>query len=550
MMARTGRRLGAAALLAAAAFAPRLLPATAASGGTDTGVVNMSRTTNMAEGEVPLAVDPQNPLNLASVSNTFQADGPGGAPLGNGLMSMAAYLSNDGGQTWRVNRLQQGGLGTVPNPTGALTGASPEFSDLGNTVTSDADAAYDNHGNLYIESGCLHTIRANLDEVAHIWHSSDGGRTFDGPYTAISVIQQEHEELDRPWFAVDNSGGPRDGTVYIGFETGPFTDDPPKVFMKKSTDHGKTWSDTVRVDDGFYRTQFNPRQRPVVGADGAVYSVYDRAAITNTPLNSQVSPIELTLARSTDGAATFERFTVDANVTRVQSPDEALPAYSEMIPAIAADPTTPGRVVVAWPEALNASNSRILARVTQDGGAHWSSRIDMTDDPAAVANQHDHVALHWLGDGRLAVGWRDRRNTGGSWTSSFHEWARLLGPDGSGLKPLSRAVELSAGGQPAEAAFRGATMPDEFQGLTATSTSLLATWAQPVGSYTDVVFRGIPLSAFTPVPAAPPPRPAQQLPNTATPTTPWTGLSVAILFLLGGPGMAATTLPQHRRRSQ
>src|SRR4029077_510963 len=288
-------------------------------------------------------------------------------------------------------------------------------------------------------------------------------------YTAVSVVQSEHEELDRPWFAVDNSGGPRDGTLYLAFETGPFTDDPPKVFLKQSTDHGRTWSDTVRVDDGTYETQFNPRNRPVVDAGGKVAIVYDRSPVTNTPFNSQQAPIQLVLATSADGGQTFTRSVVDDSVTRVQSPDEALPNYSEMIPAIAADPTTPGRLAVAWPQAVDATNSRVVARVTTDGGQHWGPRIDLADDPAIIPDQHDHVSLRWMPDGRLAASWRDRRASGGTWTDAFQEWARLFRPDAaSGLRASGRSVELSQGPQAPEAAFRGPTMPDEFQGLAST----------------------------------------------------------------------------------
>src|SRR5438034_38968 len=94
-------------------------------------------------------------------------------------------------------------------------------------------------------------------------------------------------KLDQPWLAADTSGGPFDGTLYVTFETSPFVDDPPKVFVKRSSDQGRTWGATVRVDAGFYKTQFNPRQRPVVGADGTLYIVYVEAPPTVTPFAPQ-----------------------------------------------------------------------------------------------------------------------------------------------------------------------------------------------------------------------------------------------------------------------
>src|SRR2546423_3791237 len=208
-------------------------------------------------------------------------------------------------------------------------------------------------------------------EVETIWHSNDGGVTWapDRGYEAVNATE-ELKELARPWLAVDNSGGVHDGRLYTTFETTPFVDVPPEVFAKHSDDHGATWSPTVRVDDGTYETQWNPRNRPAVGPDGALYVVYDRAPVTATPFVTYEGPIVLVVARSTDGGETFQRFVADTEVHRVVSPDAATPQYTEMIPAIAADPPRPARLAVAWPEAQGADSSRIMLRYSGDGGAH------------------------------------------------------------------------------------------------------------------------------------------------------------------------------------
>ena len=94
-----------------------------------------------------------------------------------------------------------------------------------------------------------------------------------------------------------------------------------------------------------------PRNRPVVGPDGALYIAYVRSLVTVTPFAPQTAPIQLVVARSTDGGQTFQGYQVDDDIHRVTSPDEATPKYTEMIPAIAADPGHAGRLAVAWPEA-------------------------------------------------------------------------------------------------------------------------------------------------------------------------------------------------------
>ena len=524
-----------AAAIAAAATAAQ--PAVSAAPQQVSGApVNVSHTTDYAEGEVPMAVEPNNPLHVAAASNTWAPTLPppaGQTPSVNGLMMSAVYTSLDGGKTWRTSRPDTGGIGRVANPLAAIPGSPADFKDLGNADTTDADVVFDRHGNLFFASGAAHNLSHNFREVETVYRSTDGGVSWQPPSTAVDSLQ-ERDELDRPWLTVDNSGGPRDGTLYTTVETGAFTDDPPRVLVKRSVDHGLTWAPSVRVDDGVYATQFNPRARPTVDGAGALYVAYDRSPIVNTPFNPQVAPIELVVARSTDGGQTFTRTVADADVTRVTSPDEALgSSYSEMISAVAADPGTPGRVAVAWPEAIDASNSRIMARLSTDGGAHWSPRVDVADDAPGYPNQHDHVAIRWGPDGRLGIGWRDRRASGGSWTSNFQEFARVFAVDSHGtLSPSGPAVELTDRPQLPESGYKGPTMPDEFQGLAVSQTGLMMTWVQPVGATTDLMFRSVPLSALGAAetsPSGPPDTPARDhgLPDTGTP------FPAALLWLIG-----------------
>ena len=460
----------------------------------DTGIVTVSNERGVSQGEEPLSVNPLNPYELTTVANVFQPNVP--APLnpfvgGSGLQDSRIYSSRDGGRTWLTQKLDQGGLGRIetPLPEGAN---SPEFSDAFNIVNTDSDSAWDRHGNAYYESGDIHGLYHDGHETATLWRSSDGGVKWgpDRGYTAVDA-EEEHSELDRPWLAVDNSGGPHDGRLYITFETTPFADIPPEVYVKHSDDHGATWSPTVRVDDGTYETQWNPRNRPVVGADGALYVVYDRAPVTATPFAEYDGPIALVLARSTDGGQTFKRFVVDSDVRRLVDPDEATPAYTEMVPAIATDAATPGRVAVAWPQANGPDGSRILMRTTTDGGEHWGARVDVADDPASENDQHDHVTLAWLPGGPLFAGWRDRRCCGGSFDNSYQQWVRAI---------PGRTLEYSDGPEKPTGEGRGQLQPDEFQGLVATRLGVGLTWSRLGSDGMDhLTFRSAPPSAFRPV---------------------------------------------------
>jgi hypothetical protein len=477
----------------------------------DTGIVNVSGSPGLSEAEEPLAVDPRNPYRLTTVANVFHPIAP--APLdkvfgGGGIDDTRVYSSRDGGIHWKTRKLDVGGLGPLKLPLPPLMGSAPEFSDALNIVNTDADSIWDRHGNAYFESGDIHGINHGGEEVATVWRSTDGGESWAPPggYTAVNATQ-ELKELDRPWFAVDNSGGPRDGRLYLTFETTPFAPIPPEVYVKHSDDQARTWSPTVRVDDGIYQTQFNARAKPVVGAGGVLYIVYDRAPATVTPFTPQNSPIQLVVARSSDGGQTFQRIEAEGDVHRIKSPDEATDVYTEMIPAIAADPKHAGRVAIAWPESQGDATSRIMLRYSVDGGMSWSDRVDVADDSPSTANQHDHVTLAWYRDGRVFVGWRDRRCCGGSFEDSYVQRVRVLNPKRKKRKRRSkpapfrlipgRTVRFS-GPEPPNAGGRGALAPDEFQGLVATKIGVGLTWSRLAGGLDDLMFRRIPLRAFRP----------------------------------------------------
>lgn len=469
----------------------------------DTGVVAVSSETRDSEGEEPLSVNPLNPSQMTTVANVFQPIAPltvGLDPLygGGGVQDSRVYTTGDGGCHWLTQKPDQGGVGRIDVPLSG-GGDAPEFSDALNVLNTDSDSAWDRHGNAYFESGDIHGAYHNGDEVETVWRSADGGVTW-GPhngYTAVNATTGEHTELDRPWLAVDNSGGPHDGRLYTTFETTPFADIPPQVYAKHSDDRGATWSPTVRVDDGTYETQWNPRSRPSVGAGGVLYVAYDRAPVTATPFVAYNGPIQLVVARSTDGGQTFARLIADSDVRRVASPDEATSAYTEMIAAIATDPRRVGHVAVAWPQALGTGNSRIVLRYSVDGGARWSPRVDVADDPAVHSDQHDHVTLAWTPAGRLFVGWRDRRCCGGSFANRYQQWVRVLKPGPHNTFVPGRTVQFTAGPQSPTSSGRGDLQPDEFQGLVATRLGVALTWSQLGSDGLDhLMFRRIPLTTF------------------------------------------------------
>jgi hypothetical protein len=269
----------------------------------------------------------------------------------------------------------------------------------------------------------------------------------------------------------------------------------PEVYVRSSSDHGKTWGPIVRVDDNANRAEWDPRQFPVVGSDGTLYVEYNAAQLVSpTPFDPSLTPLKIMVASSTDGGQTFTRHEVEPEVSRVQSPDEAFFYFIETIAAIASDPVHPGRVAVAWPD-QRSGESRILLRYSIDGARTWSPILDVADDPAGRGNQHDHVALAYLPGGRLVAVWRDRRASGGAFSAPLQVFARVLEPGSDGRLTPGVVVPVIDRAQPPTIGTHG-SMPTEYLGLATSDAGVDVSWDRMEGAYPDNVFTRLGIELF------------------------------------------------------
>jgi hypothetical protein len=163
--------------------------------------------------------------------------------------------------------------------------------------------------------------------------SDDGGRTWDGA-VQVNSMPIRHPGIDRivtcgetsvcgttvsvrrpslkgdvrmasqAWMAVDNSGGPFGGNIYV-----VWADDPPgpednsDVYFSRSTDGGRTWMPEVQIAAGSATDQFEPFA--AVGGQGTVtVAWYDRR---NDAANNRLIDVYATFSR--DGGESFEPIT-------------------------------------------------------------------------------------------------------------------------------------------------------------------------------------------------------------------------------------------------
>jgi hypothetical protein len=458
---------------------------------------DVSGTRNLAEGEPTIAYNPRDRRNIIVGSNQWQPltghDSEDYIGLGpSGFTRCAAWSSADGGRSWHGGPMMDGGIGSVPNPLD-VPRVPGEFDDPGNVFSADQNTVFDRTGTAYYT--CINFgVKTGLEQL-YVWRSADGGRHWSDPVAAFSQTADMNRQMDRPFLAIDRSTG-RHGTLYLAWETIFYDPALPEVFVRTSTDGGRTWGHVVRVDNSRYPAMWDARLFPMVGADGTLYVIYDSAGF-ETPFawHPQIDHPSLVLASSTDGGKTFSYHWVARDIHRPAPPDEDEPELTEFISSMATDPRRAGRVAVAWPERVHGE-SRILMRSSVDGGKTWGRTIDVADDPRLDGNQHDHVVLRYLPDGRIVVVWRDRRYTGGGWYDPYDILARVVRVRRDGSLDPGRSLRVTRHSQLPSTGHRG-HMPSEYLGIAVKgSRGLGVTWEAMKGRYPDDVYVSVPLEDF------------------------------------------------------
>jgi hypothetical protein len=238
--------------------------------------------------------------NLTGVDNV-----PGSPYLGNAYVvwsdfsqsspSATVSHSTNGGANWstfqHINTPDAGhyaqGVNPAVGPGGVVyvawqnPGGPPNYTGdyVGLGKSTDGGATWTYNNNIYDCNG----IRGNLANKAGI------------------------RVNDFPWLAIDNTGGARNGWMYIVTaekNLAPAGSDPD-ITMHVSSDGGTTWSAGIRVNQDALnngKDQYMPAV--CVGGDGAVNVVYYDSR------NTTSDSAEVWVSRSVDGGATFNDFPV------------------------------------------------------------------------------------------------------------------------------------------------------------------------------------------------------------------------------------------------
>ena len=387
-----------------------LLHASAAAGAADAGSISVGPNIRVSAAhgerlhhELTMAASPTDPGRLLACAMIFEAK--------DASRHVIAYLSRDGGKSWTPT-LEAGTTAFVGDPTCAFGPA----------------------GEAYLAALPLH-YESSADHETLVYHSTDGGETWSKP-TSLPFI-------DREWLVVDQTSGPRRGTLYMHGNAvqDPTVDGDERIVFTfyRSTDGGKTFSEPKKLLPDGEHMSFGTGTS-VVLTDGTFIASFpewaDRKNLANDDFKKAEGAIKV--IRSTDGGGSFEKAVKVADW-------HGCKGWTPGLPVLAADASNGpfrDRLYLTWPD-RRSGRCEILLSSSSDKGATWTAPITINDDqsPIDVERGRHHLlpAVAVNSAGVVGVSWSDRRNA----TEETRQWTARFAASLDGGETFTPSVAVS-----------------------------------------------------------------------------------------------------------
>ncbi len=330
---------------------------------------NLSNLLNF-DGEPFIAVNPADQNNIIAGWMRLRSDG---------RIWIATKASFNKGQTWSA-------LSYMPHDS-VINGSA------------DVSIAFHNSGVAYIS---WINFRTSPDTAGAVFvsRSTDGGLTWGTPNKVISGTASVDLPFDRPWIAVDNSGGVNDGTVFVTSMSAYWYVGQHHIYLRTSSDGGTTWSTIKQVDNTAYSVGVLTASYGgiSIGNDGRAYIAFVSYDVSASPFVRYYS------VTTTNAGTTFQRNVIGN--AYISGGSDFTKAWS-----LDANPTINGNAILTWVDNRHGDYD-ILVSKTKDGGLTWSLPNRVNDDPINNGIIQDMVWADFSPSGKLAIAWKDRRLNG------------------------------------------------------------------------------------------------------------------------------------------
>jgi hypothetical protein len=406
---------------------------------------------------------PQTEPSIASNPDDFRQLVTGFADQANGDFAPGVSLSRDGASSWV---LAPGGA-ILPDPPGFSWGLRTVATNL---AGGDAAVAWGLHNTVFFNTLGFHdnSNPPNNDCSAgglYVYRSDDGGMNWTLPAAGPAIANEQLVFRDKSYIAADVSiSSPHRGNLYVVWDDDHYSG-CPQVFSNNfvqrdisfsvSADQGATWSTPVALASGCLVAPV-----PAVAPNGNLFVVWYDCNFGNSAIRQMVR-------KSTDGGISFQ-LAVAAASGLVAPPNPLIGSrfrVNAAFPSIATDPTNGDNIYVVWSSDNGPSQTDVFFARSLDGGATWSERLRVNDDP--IGNPHDQF-FPWIAvgaRGTIRVMWGDDRldtvNPGGKLYDIFMAQSK---DHGASFSPNVRVTNTSS--DPDFDGFNGTFIGDYF-GLSA-----------------------------------------------------------------------------------
>lgn len=346
------------------------------------------------QGEVTIAVNPNNPQELVAGANTFYQD-PAQAcqsPSGTTAGTQALYGSTDGGASWTYN--------CAPWPSNDTGGSGTFFG-------SDPTVAWDTNGNAYAVYMLVSQSGSSNGSSIVISKSSNAGSSWSGLGVIVNNLNNTSNFDDKEMMAIDTTSGQthsHTNRIYVIW-------DENNTERVAYSDNGTSW--TTRVVESSGSSGSDIGGDLAVGPDGTVYAIWNRLPSSG---DTHV------FAKSTDGGQTWSSpiQIASGSLSSFGSNNKPPAQNSRGVNAFGAiavdrDASSPylGNIYVVYPDfpsgTSSGSNLNIYMVKSTDGGSSWSSPVKLNDDSGTATQFFPWVTVD-QSTGTVAASWYDTRN--------------------------------------------------------------------------------------------------------------------------------------------
>ncbi len=403
-----------------------------------------------SQNEVTIATFPTNPdVLVATARDTRQASG----------FSWAGYYrSTDGGKTW-TNALVPGFPGDM-SPEGR---SSPVYA-AGWKIGSDPVITADREGRVYLAWLAFGPSKTEFAGWVVVTVYSDFGAKYDFTSVAYRGHDTPSAKLggpgnsrvtDKEWIAVDDTGGPCDGYLYMPWALFESAGGAVPIVFQRSTDGGRSWTPIIHLSHP-PNTQ-NQGTTVAVGTKGEVYVAWE-----------DFHKDGILFTRSLDCGKDFEPERPIASIVPVPGSLPGSRYRLDSFPRMAVSQTT-GTVFVTWADYKTGDADVALTRST-DAGTSWSKPARVND---VATNNQIFPAIATYG-GRVDVAFYDSRNDpAGKLLDVYYAQSN---DDGSTFLPNVRltdaAFDPNLGITASGAAFLG-----DYNGIASNAAGVHPIWA-------------------------------------------------------------------------